>query len=242
MNNKCNIARDLMPLYIDDVASEESIDYVDEHVAECEPCLVYFESMKTPSPMEASKGDASDQAAFTIAIAKLRKKHRWRILRNVLIGFIIALMVAVFLLPLPLKVTKEFEGLMYAYGQYTEPMPCKITLNGTKYVYLLKPSVYDGAFAVSTDDRTLLHGARLNTFIRKGHVSHMTYLTDQGYITTGYFVSPNNLDWLYIRSEDEDGEIYEIMASAENSAEALEIKQAAIDRLSLLPQLGDDDI
>lgn len=157
---------------------------------------------------------------------------------GVVLGVLLA--IAILTLPLPLKVSKEYDGLMYAYGQYTEPTACKITIDGTNYMYLLKPDAYYGEFSISTDDRTL-QGAKLHSSITKDIVNPLTYFSEQGYTTIGYFVSPDNLEWLYIRSKDADGEIYEIMASAENNEEALEIKQAAIDRLSLLPQLGADD-
>ena len=39
MNNlECNVVRDLMPLCIDDAASEESRKLVVDHVWECEKC------------------------------------------------------------------------------------------------------------------------------------------------------------------------------------------------------------
>ena len=46
MNKDCNIARDLMPLVIDEVASGESKNFVEAHIGDCPPCRDYFEGMK----------------------------------------------------------------------------------------------------------------------------------------------------------------------------------------------------
>ena len=41
MKIHCNIAKDLMPLYIDDALSEESKAAVEEHLTGCEGCREY---------------------------------------------------------------------------------------------------------------------------------------------------------------------------------------------------------
>ena len=45
MKIHCNIAKDLMPLYIDDVLSEESKAAVEEHLTGCEGCREYYRRM-----------------------------------------------------------------------------------------------------------------------------------------------------------------------------------------------------
>jgi len=47
MKTDCNVARDLMPLCIDEAASEESKAYLNDHLAQCETCKALFEDMKT---------------------------------------------------------------------------------------------------------------------------------------------------------------------------------------------------
>ena len=39
----CNVNKDLLPLYVDDVCSEESKAIVEEHLAGCEECQDYFD-------------------------------------------------------------------------------------------------------------------------------------------------------------------------------------------------------
>ena len=46
MKKNCNIIRDLLPLYLDDVCSEESKKIVEEHLENCEECKKYLEQLK----------------------------------------------------------------------------------------------------------------------------------------------------------------------------------------------------
>ena len=47
---KCEIIRDLLPSYIDELTSEVSNEAVEEHLAECESCRAYYEEMKEQAP------------------------------------------------------------------------------------------------------------------------------------------------------------------------------------------------
>lgn len=78
MKNKCNVARDLMPLVIDGVASEESQQYVDEHIAECTECALTYGAMRVELP----RANQEKERAEMEKAAKRMKKMR--ILRGVL--------------------------------------------------------------------------------------------------------------------------------------------------------------
>ena len=43
---KCNIVRDLLPLYCDNLTSEDSNEEIEKHLSECEECNNLYESMK----------------------------------------------------------------------------------------------------------------------------------------------------------------------------------------------------
>ena len=47
---KCEIIKDLLPSYIDELTSEVSNEAVKEHLAECESCRSYYEEMKQQEP------------------------------------------------------------------------------------------------------------------------------------------------------------------------------------------------
>ena len=46
MKITCNIIEDLLPLYIDDMVSEDSRQLVEEHLKECAACRKMLDEMK----------------------------------------------------------------------------------------------------------------------------------------------------------------------------------------------------
>ena len=76
MTKNCNVARDLMPLVIDGVASEESKQYVDEHIAECTECAVAYGEMRVILPRA---NEEKERAEMEKAAKKLRRKRIFRV-------------------------------------------------------------------------------------------------------------------------------------------------------------------
>ena len=87
--DKCAVTRDLMPLCIDGTASEASQRKVDKHVADCDPCAVVYREMQTQIDLDTP--DQQEAAQFDTAVKKVKHKHAWRKLRNVLLGIALAL-------------------------------------------------------------------------------------------------------------------------------------------------------
>jgi len=82
MNKKCNIARDLMPLVIDNAASKESGEFVFDHIAACAECRAHFEEMG--KELESPQVSQTD-TAFAQSVQKLKKRQkRTKILLSVL--------------------------------------------------------------------------------------------------------------------------------------------------------------
>ena len=48
MNNKCNLIRDILPLYVEDMVSRDTREFVREHLEHCEKCRTEFEHMQKP--------------------------------------------------------------------------------------------------------------------------------------------------------------------------------------------------
>ena len=94
-------------------------------------------------------------------------------------GLAIVLLGATIFLPMPQRITRDLKGFVLTDSSGDEGKICSIKIDGTKYNYVLKPDVYIGKFAISTDARTT-RATHLNTFVERGYISHMTYLTDQG--------------------------------------------------------------
>ena len=45
MRNECNIIRDILPLYAEDMVSPDTVSYVEEHLKSCEACRREYEQM-----------------------------------------------------------------------------------------------------------------------------------------------------------------------------------------------------
>ena len=80
MKNECNIVKDLLPLYIEDMVSEDTATFVNEHLAKCEDCRLEAEKMKASNSLDPVSANASD----TAAPLKTLKKH-WNTKKRILI-------------------------------------------------------------------------------------------------------------------------------------------------------------
>lgn len=60
MEITCKIIQDLLPLYAEQMLSEESVQLVEEHIAECEECAKMLEELRQPSGFAAEDGAADE--------------------------------------------------------------------------------------------------------------------------------------------------------------------------------------
>jgi len=78
---KCDVIQDLIPLYIDNAASEGSRAEIEDHIKTCENCRELLEKMKSGDIPIHLNADKTEINAFKIIKQKLLRK-------NVLISFI----------------------------------------------------------------------------------------------------------------------------------------------------------
>ena len=101
--NDCNVIRDLMPLVLDRVASDESRGLVEEHMETCEECRTEYEKMKADMPQETLAEYEEEQRTIVEALKKAKRQKRMRLLRRIV-------------LPVILSIAVLFGGLMlYGY-------------------------------------------------------------------------------------------------------------------------------
>lgn len=88
MKITCKVIESLLPMYVDDLASEDSVLLVEEHLKECESCR---NKMK-----ELQEGDIShdiDEFATSDTLMKIKKTYHWGVIN---ITFIIFLFLTLF--------------------------------------------------------------------------------------------------------------------------------------------------
>jgi predicted anti-sigma-YlaC factor YlaD len=89
MNVSCEIVKDLLPLYFDDVCSSDSKTMIERHLVTCDSCKSELQTMKESLPINNTEQNMKESET----VRKLSK--RWRsgmiksILKGILIGAII---------------------------------------------------------------------------------------------------------------------------------------------------------
>ena len=131
MNLPCSVIRDLLPLYTENLASEESLNLVKDHLADCSACREYLDGLQ--QPMEP----IPESAAPIKQIKKELKKRRWRT------ATIAALSVFLILFALLARVTHE------------NPIPYSPALLSVEGVVPYNPeeeTLYSGAVHMDSPD------------------------------------------------------------------------------------------
>lgn len=102
-NIPCNVNKDLLPLYVDNVCSEESKNMVEEHLAGCGECRKYYDALQKGIPEERleeeKEGLLSEEKLKEAAVSVIRStkkeisKSQTRKIAGVIAVFIIILIV-----------------------------------------------------------------------------------------------------------------------------------------------------
>lgn len=69
----CDVIRDLLPLYIDNICSDESRRMVSEHLECCNECKQLYENLRNPVRRNVSEPELDSRQAFRAM------NHKWRI-------------------------------------------------------------------------------------------------------------------------------------------------------------------
>ena len=76
MNNQCNVVRDLLPLYCDNICSEESKLLIEEHLLSCEECTVILNKMQSKDSELISPLQQDIEKTDLLKRINKRIKHR----------------------------------------------------------------------------------------------------------------------------------------------------------------------
>lgn len=95
----CEIIRDMLPLYQDDICSEKSRNAIEEHIKECESCRTYLKKMEGEIPVETDKIEGTDEElkGFREFSEKVSRKLNRRIVMACGVVFLICMMLTVVL-------------------------------------------------------------------------------------------------------------------------------------------------
>lgn len=99
----CNIANDLMPLYVDDVLSEDSREMLEEHISGCQSCREILKEMRSDVPIVEEKD-----------VKPLKKIRKKLLIRSVIIIILLIVLAAAYIAceAISIPVTYVGEDLM----------------------------------------------------------------------------------------------------------------------------------
>lgn len=90
MKNECNIIRDILPLYVENMASPDTIEFVENHLKTCAECRKEYDQLKKP--------DMNFVQRDTSLLMSLKRKMRMRKIQTIVFTaiFVMVLLVTAF--------------------------------------------------------------------------------------------------------------------------------------------------
>lgn len=114
MRNDCNIIKDLLPLYIESIASSDTVAFINEHLDGCEHCRAELEAMKSfdgkDPTLYSDKPEPADEA---LPVRRLKRKLMRRIILTVIAS--VLLTAAILILCIELKPADIYYGSSEMY-------------------------------------------------------------------------------------------------------------------------------
>nr|WP_300004087.1 hypothetical protein [Tissierella sp.] len=116
MKLTCNTIEDMMPLVADDLASEDTVKLVNEHMENCKKCKIEYEEMKKDYSFKDKKG--SEAIPLKNIKRRLRNKNIYTgVLTALIISLILLLVIDKSTKPIPISFNKAVEYTKYENGR-----------------------------------------------------------------------------------------------------------------------------
>lgn len=214
----CSIITDILPLYIDDVVSAETRDFVKEHLSHCESCKREFEKL-------SQNVTIADNAAVRLKEADPLRSFKKRIqcIRALAVSALLVL-ILLMTVPMPVRINRTISGIRWENGNTQTAEECRVTVNGWYYRYLLKDNIFKGDISFTTAKGTVSYD------VPRAAISRGVMYEDQGGSMTvydgtqnrmrslGYVAVSGNFKEIFIHSEE-----WNFSAPAGDRVEALEL-------------------
>lgn len=120
---KCEIVRDLLPLYVDGLTSDVSSKEIEKHLKSCKECQKYYQEIAGEIPNAVHISDEEIQEIDLIK--KIRKKERWKVTGFLTCGFLAASVICVLFFSWAHRPLKYSEAII-DYGIRGNQVYCTI--------------------------------------------------------------------------------------------------------------------
>ena len=104
-SKNCEVICDLIPLYVDNVCSNESRVLIEEHLKDCEACRQLYEAMKTDFEIPDDKEQRQEDAK----VIKRVKQRIW--IERVVISLLVLLVTGTVMFGVTLKLTASHKNM-----------------------------------------------------------------------------------------------------------------------------------
>lgn len=90
MRNECNIVRDILPLYVEDMVSEDTASFVEEHLESCAECREELAELKKSAEIaDMSKPVPVNYVNEAAPLKAVKKRLRRRQMLMILLSFVV---------------------------------------------------------------------------------------------------------------------------------------------------------
>ncbi len=86
MKISCEIIKDLLPLYIDGVCSNDSKEAIEEHISDCDNCKAELQAMQIALPAGGTERNLQEAEA----VKRLSEKWKYGMTKSTIKGVLIA--------------------------------------------------------------------------------------------------------------------------------------------------------
>lgn len=128
MKNECSYVRDVLPLYLENMVSEETSSFVKEHLESCPKCVAELEAMKTGTNVEEISGNTKKRLEDEVqkSMRSIRKKFRKKAYAITAIVASVCLVLCIMLHYFPVYRLVQFGSSVfsdyYSYDQITKAL------------------------------------------------------------------------------------------------------------------------
>lgn len=192
MKISCNIIRDLLPLYAEDLASEDTRTLVEAHLCDCAECTVILESMKqkTPVPVETTPESLNKVKQL------IRRKRILSVMVALLTLITLASLVFTFLFT-PFQLTKE-----QALDDFYVREDGAIVIDYSPYVTGRSQSGWNENWFINQ------YSTRFDIILGNNRPSMWSLYGGDGIVTEEERQRYENIEIIYGRFESADGKIH----------------------------------
>lgn len=216
MKYPCEIIKDLMPLYVENLCSDETKTAVEQHISDCKECLRHYKSLTEDENVASFSNDNSE--IFAESLQNVKKRIKIKHIIGIMATLVIALSFAVLSSVAVIGLQHIDYPILYENNITIDTnLPEGWENYGNKYAVHCKGSVIEGVLCkeikMETGEKYLFFQLTTNKWYDlitgKNHISHQPF-SDVDYYDKIYYYPGYIMEDLAGIAEGEMEHIYSV--------------------------------